>query len=177
MGGPRLENRDHRIRPDMEGGGLMDVGCYAVNAARFIYGTDPVEVTAMQRVSDAFEVDMSFAGVLRFPGGRLAVIDGGFESTGAQFYEVAGTTGSVRVEKAYLPGPGAATIRVSRGSVDEYHQSAAFDQYAGEADHFVHAVRAGHLDLPAENGLAQTAVIEALYESASTGRAVAVAKV
>ena len=62
MGGPRLENRDHRIRPDMEGGGLMDVGCYAVNAARFIYGTEPVEVTAMQRVSDAFEVDMSFAG-------------------------------------------------------------------------------------------------------------------
>jgi predicted dehydrogenase len=61
--------------------------------------------------------------------------------------------------------------------VDEYHQSAAFDQYAGEADHFVHAVRAGHLSLPAENGLAQTAVIEALYESASTGRAVAVAKV
>jgi xylose dehydrogenase (NAD/NADP) len=177
MGGPRLENRDHRIRPDMEGGGLMDVGCYAVNAARFIYGAEPVEVTAMQRVSDAFEVDMSFAGVLRFPSGRLAVIDGGFESTGAQFYEVAGTTGSVRVEKAYLPGLGAATIRVSRGSVDEYHQSAAFDQYAGEADHFVHAVRAGHLDLPAENGLAQTAVIEALYESASTGRAVAVAKV
>jgi predicted dehydrogenase len=131
----------------------------------------------MQRISTDYEVDMSFAGVLRFPGGRLAVIDGGFESTGSQFYEIAGTKASVRVEKAYLPGPGPATVRVSRGNVDEYHQSAAFDQYGGEADHFAHAVRSGHLDRPAEDGLAQTAVIEALYESAATGRAVTVATV
>ncbi len=177
MSGPRLENRDHRIRPDMQGGGLMDVGCYAVNAARMAYGEEPVEVAAMQRVSDEFEVDMSFAGILRFPGGRLAVIDGGFESTGSQFYEIAGTMASVRVEKAYLPGLEPATVRVSRGGVDEFHQSAAFDQYGGEADHFARAIREGHLDAPAEDGLAQTAVIEALYESASTGRAVRVATV
>jgi predicted dehydrogenase len=177
MSGPRLENRDHRIRPDMEGGGLMDVGCYAVNAARMVYGLEPVEVVAMQRTSDAFEVDVSFAGILRFPGGRIAVIDGGFESTGSQFYEVAGTKASVRVEKAYLPGLGQASVRVSRASNDEYIHSSAFDQYAGEADHFAQAVRVGHLEGPAEDGLAQTAVIEALYESAASGRAVRVAKV
>jgi predicted dehydrogenase len=177
MSGPRLENRDHRIRPDMEGGGLMDVGCYAVNAARLAYGVEPEEVVAMQRVSSSFEVDMSFAGVLRFPGGRLALIDGGFESTGSQFYEIAGTSASIRVEKAYLPGVGQATVRVSRAGSDEYIYSSAFDQYAGEADHFAHAVRVQHLAGPAEDGLAQTAVIEALYESAVTGRAVRVAAV
>ena len=95
----RLENRDHRIRPDMEGGGLMDVGCYAVNAARLAFGVEPEEVVAFQRMSDKFEVDMSFAGVLRFPGGRLAIIDGGFESMGSQFYEIAGTSASVRGSK------------------------------------------------------------------------------
>lgn len=177
MSGPRLENRDHRIRPDMEGGGLMDVGCYAVNAARLAFGVEPEEVVAFQRMSDKFEVDMSFAGILRFPGGRLAIIDGGFESMGSQFYEIAGTSASVRVEKAYLPGPGQATVRVSRASGDEYIYSSGFDQYAGEADHFAHAVRAQHLASPAEDGLAQTAVIEALYESAATGRSVRVAKV
>ena len=177
MSGPRLENRDHRIRPDMEGGGLMDVGCYAVNAARYAYGVEPEEVVAMQRVSHDFEVDMSFAAVLRFPGGRLAVIDGGFESMGSQFYEIAGTSASIRVEKAYLPGAGQATVRVSRASGDEYIYSSAFDQYAGEADHFAHAVRVGHLGRPAEDGLAQTAVIEALYESAKSGRPVQVATV
>jgi len=51
---------------------------------------------------------------------------------------------------------------------------AGTNQYASEIDHFVRSVRAGRLLAPAEDGVANTRVIEALYRSAQEGRAVPV---
>jgi predicted dehydrogenase len=150
----------------------MDVGCYAVNAARYVFGAEPVEVSAQQRVDPILGVDTAFAGLLRFPGDRLALIDGSFDVAGTQRYEVAGPKGLIQLERAFLPGDGPAPIHIQAGSERRSEQSAAADQYALEADHFVRSVRAGRLLPPAEDGVAQAAVIEALYESASTGRAV-----
>ena len=168
----RRAEGDHRLEPEQEGGGLMDVGCYAVNAARFIFGAEPVEVSAQQRMDPQFGVDTAFAGVLRFPGDRLAVIDGSFDVSGTQRYEVAGPKGVLQVEKAYLPGPGATQIVVAASGKRDNVEVEGADQYALEADLFARSVREGRLLEPAEDGVAQAAVIEALYESASTGRAV-----
>ena len=88
----------------------MDVGCYAVNAARYVFGAEPLEVAALQRRDPAFGVDTAFAATMRFPGDRLALIDGSFDAVGPQRYEVGGPGGLIRVERAFLPGDGAATI-------------------------------------------------------------------
>ncbi|HET7769595.1 MAG TPA: Gfo/Idh/MocA family oxidoreductase [Chloroflexota bacterium] len=168
----RRAEGDHRLEPEQEGGGLMDVGCYAVNAARFLFAAEPVEVSAQQRVDPQFGVDTAFAGVLRFPGDRLAVIDGSFDVSGTQRYEVAGPKGVLQVEKAYLPGPGATQIVVAAGGKRDVIEVDGADQYAHQADLFARSVRAGKLEAPAEDGVLQAAVIEALYESAETGRAV-----
>jgi predicted dehydrogenase len=172
MGTDRRQARDVRVQPELEGGSLMDVGCYAVNAARYLFGAEPVEVAAQQRVDPALGVDTLFAGTLRFPGDRLAQIDGGFDAAGTQRYELAGAKGLIQVQRAYLPGDAPGQIHVVTGGERRVLESAAADQYALEADHMARSIRAGRLLEPAEDGTKQAAVIEALYESAATGRAV-----
>ena len=70
------------VQPALDGGAFMDVGCYALNAARFLFDAEPIEVTAIQRLDPAFGVDTLLAAVLRFPGDRLALIDGSFDANG-----------------------------------------------------------------------------------------------
>jgi xylose dehydrogenase (NAD/NADP) len=170
MAEERRAARDVRLQPALDGGALMDVGCYAVNAARYIFGAEPLAASAQQRLAPRFGVDTAFAAVLRFPGERLALIDGSFDAAGTQRYEVAGPGGTILVERAFLPGNSPAAIHVNAGGERRTEMVTSPDQYALEADHFARSVRAGRLLPPAEDGLAQAAVIEALYESAAMGR-------
>src|SRR6266508_2867199 len=70
---------DVRLRPDLDGGSLMDVGCYCVSGARMAVGFEPETVYGEQVVGPS-GVDVRFAGLLRFPDGPTASIVSGFES-------------------------------------------------------------------------------------------------
>ena len=166
---------DVRVQADLDGGAFMDVGCYPLNAARFLFDAEPVEVTAIQRKDPDLGVDTSFAAVARFPGDRLALLDGSFDASGPTRYEMTGFSGSIIVEKAYQPERLPAEITIVRGSDRQTEQIAGADQYGLEADHFARSVRAGRLLAPAEDGLAQARALEALYRSAETGQAVRLA--
>jgi xylose dehydrogenase (NAD/NADP) len=162
-----------RVNRELEGGALMDVGCYAVNVARFHFQAEPVEVMAFQQVPAQFGVDTTFAAILRFPGERLAVIDASFEVGSGGAYEVSGPAGSIRVERAFTPGDSDVTLQINAAG-RRAETIPGVNQYAREIDHFVRSVRAGRLLEPAEDGVANTRVIEALYRSAAEGRAVPV---
>ena len=60
-------SRDVRVRPDLDGGAFMDVGCYTLNAARFLFDAEPIEVTALQRLDPALGVDTTFAALAALP--------------------------------------------------------------------------------------------------------------
>jgi xylose dehydrogenase (NAD/NADP) len=64
---------DVRLAAEYDGGALMDVGCYCVNAARLLAG-EPHRVMGEQVANDA-DVDLRFVGQLRFPGDVLASFD------------------------------------------------------------------------------------------------------
>jgi predicted dehydrogenase len=161
-----------RLESTLEGGSLMDVGCYPLNAARWVFGSEPIEVSAQQIVDEQFGVDTVFAAVLRFPGNRVAVIDSSFAQSGQAMYEVVGTTGRIVVEFAYRPDARPGRIHVMRDDDQRVDEVPPTDQFVAEAEHFARSVRAGRLLPPAEDGTAQARVIEALYASAATGRAV-----
>jgi predicted dehydrogenase len=165
-------SRDVRVRPDLDGGAFMDVGCYALNAARFLFDAEPIEVIALQRFDPSLGVDTSFAAVARFPGDRLATIDGSFDVNGPQRYEIAGDRGTIVVDPCFQPGLDATTFTIVRGGERRLVDVPGVDHYACEADHFVQSVRARRLLPPAEDGRAQARAIEALYRSAETGQAV-----
>src|SRR5207247_1754659 len=72
--GFKLEREgDVRLSRELQGGALMDVGCYCVSAARLVAG-EPVHVRAEQ-VIGGDGVDVRLAATMRFPDDVLAVID------------------------------------------------------------------------------------------------------
>jgi predicted dehydrogenase len=164
-----------RVSRDLEGGSLMDVGCYAVDISRYLFEAEPVEVTALQRVAPEFGVDTTFAGVLRFPGDRLALIDSSFDVGSGGRYDVAGPRGAITVERAFTPGDTPVPLRIATGGHARVEELPGVNQYALEVDHFARCVRAGHLLPPAEDGVANARVIDALYRSVAEGRAVGLA--
>jgi predicted dehydrogenase len=159
-----------RLSSDLEGGVLMDIGCYAVNTARWVFGEEPVEVVAHQLIDPDHTVDVAFAAVLRFAGDRLALIDSDFGTTPVNRYEIAGSEGRIVVERAYRPDTQSAPIVLAHQDSRTIEDIPSTNQYGHQADHFARSVREGRLLPPAEDGVAQARVVEALYASASESR-------
>jgi D-xylose 1-dehydrogenase (NADP+, D-xylono-1,5-lactone-forming) len=86
---------DVRLSAALDGGGLMDVGCYCVNAARMLAG-EPERVHA-ERTVGGDGVDITFAGVMRFADGVLAHFDAGVVLTDRSQLEVVGDRGALLV--------------------------------------------------------------------------------
>jgi D-xylose 1-dehydrogenase (NADP+, D-xylono-1,5-lactone-forming) len=158
-----------RLRADLEGGSLMDVGCYPVNVARWVFETEPIEAVGQQIMDPRYGVETTFAGVLTFPGDRLALLNSSFALAGQADYEIVGTEGRLLVERAFRPDTLPGRIHVLRGQQQRVEEVPPADQFALEADHFARSVRASQLLKPAENGAAQARAMEALYASAETG--------
>jgi predicted dehydrogenase len=87
---------DVRLSTDLEGGALLDLGCYCVSASRLLAG-EPESVAAV-RVAGGHGVDVSFAGAMRFPGEVIASFDASFRAADGSWLEVAGDAGTLRVE-------------------------------------------------------------------------------
>jgi len=153
-----------RLRPDLGGGALMDVGCYCVNISRTVVGLEPVEVQAFAQ-SGSSGVDEQMAGTLRFPNGVLAQFDCALTMERREEYEVAGTDAYLRVPAAFLPGIGDTVIYEHRGRGDVIeHRVAGVDEYRLMVEHFADCVLN---DRPLRYTAAEAAqnmrVIESLY--------------
>ncbi len=157
---------DIRVRADLDGGSLMDVGCYTVSAARLLAGEEPAEVLGASEV-DAAGVDRRFAGILRFPGGVIAQIASGL-TTDHRGIDAIGMEGSFRLPDPWHGRPSA--IVRGDGQTVELDRS---DPYALEIDDLSGAIRDGRAPLLGRaDALGQSRTIAALYEAAATGRAV-----
>jgi predicted dehydrogenase len=89
-----------RLRRELGGGALLDVGCYTVNVARWILG-EPVGVAASLRRDGEDEVDMTASALLRFAGGRTASVWASFEGPEEQELTVVTKSGRERLERPF----------------------------------------------------------------------------
>jgi predicted dehydrogenase len=157
---------DVRLSAGMEGGSLMDVGCYCVSAARLLAG-EPELVSAVQVVGGD-GVDISFAGWLRFPGDVLAQFDSGLVCDDRFDLEVVGEDASL-----YVPDPWHCLkprIELRRGHVTEVIAIPAANPYGLEADNVAAAIRGAERPLLGrDDAIGQARAIEALYGSADSG--------
>lgn len=166
-----IDPTDWRLDPARGGGALWDVGCYGVSTARLFAGSEPTSIHARAHLSDR-GVDLSLAATLEFPGGVLAQIDCSFEQPFRCTYELVGTKGVIEVPDAYLPPAHPTAIqRIERGDPldGESPFTLTFDgrnQYAAMVDAFASSVAATKLVDPAEDGLAQMKVLDALLKLA-----------
>ncbi|MDH5019847.1 Gfo/Idh/MocA family protein [Halobacterium rubrum] len=166
---PRDRSDDVRLDPALAGGSLMDVGCYAVNAARQFLG-EPVAADASVHDARDCGVDTSVAGTLEFADGGTATVEASFESRNYQSYRVEGTDGWLEVEDAFNPTHGdGVVLRWGTDGKTVEEQFDPVDQYRLEVEHFADCVESG--DQPRTDGeeaVANMRAIDALYEAART---------
>jgi len=156
---------DARFDPELDGGSLMDVGCYCVNAIRLL-GGEPERVHAEQVVGPS-GVDVCFTAALRLPGETLAHFDCGFVLPFRDELEVVGEEGSLFVDDPWhihMPG-----IELRRDDETETIPIAPADSYALELENVSDAILGrGELLLGRADAVGQAAAIEALYHAAET---------
>ena len=156
---------DIRLQADLDGGGLMDVGCYCVSGCRTLAGAEPERAYA-ELVSGGHGVDVSLAATLRFPGDVLAHLDCGLSYPGGSLLAAAGTEGSFALADPWHGNDAVIELRRADGSVERIDAGPA-NSYALELADFEAAVRGERRPLLGrDDALGQARTIAALYTSA-----------
>lgn len=100
FGFPLRDAGNVRLQRSLGGGALLDVGCYGVNAARWILG-EPESVFASANVDGLSPVDMSVGALLQFEGGGTASVWGSFESSEEQLLRAVTRHGTFTLEQPF----------------------------------------------------------------------------
>jgi predicted dehydrogenase len=157
---------DVRLQAGLDGGGLMDVGCYCVNAMRLLAG-EPASVSG-RRIDGGDGVDVRFTGTLAFADGMLGSFDCGLDMVARSELELVGDAGTLMVADPWHSRDVGIELR-RPGAVEKIAVPAA-DPYACELEDFAAAV---HGERPHPFGRAdavgQARTIAALYRAAGSG--------
>jgi predicted dehydrogenase len=158
-----------RLRTDVEGGALMDVGCYNVSGSRLL-GGEPERVWG-EAWHGPSGTDWIFAGILRFPESVIATFDCGTALPERDELEAIGSEGSLFLDDPWhcnVP-----IIELRREDEVELIELDPVDSYRLELENLSDAIRGeAELLLGREDALGQARALEALHRSATTGAAV-----
>lgn len=175
--GMQVQNENIRLESRKGGGPLYDLGVYCINAARYLFQAEPIEVSAFCAASADVrfrEVEEMASGLIRFPGNRLATFTCSFGSADVAWFEVVGTHGSVRLDQAY-EYQSRMTLEVNSGGRRRRRSFPKTDQFAAELEYFSQCVLEGRDPEPSGvEGWMDVEIIDALHRSAASGRSVPV---
>jgi predicted dehydrogenase len=159
-----------RLSRDLDGGALMDVGCYCVSATRLLAG-EPLQVTGQQALGGD-GVDIGFAATMLCPDDVLTHFDAGMSFAPRDELEVVGDLGSLFLDDPWhCVDP--VIERRREGDVERIEIERA-NPYRLEAENVSAAIRGREpLLLGREDAVGQARAIEALYAAAAGGRTVA----
>ena len=169
-----------RLKPDLGGGTLLDMGCYMIGVARMLYRAEPVAVRSWWKIDSRFGVDVAAAGVLEFGEGRIALVSCSFEGFGNGFYSVVGRKGVIEAPRGIIPGLGTRlgeTLVIAMDADGRRAEEAipSADHYQLIVEAFADAVLDGTpVPLPASDSLANMRVLDAFARSAREGREIGI---
>jgi D-xylose 1-dehydrogenase (NADP+, D-xylono-1,5-lactone-forming) len=170
FGFPLRDHGDVRLLVDLEGGSLMDVGCYCVSGSRLLAG-EPIRVSAEQVLGES-GVDLAFYGTLRFRDDVVAQFESSFVAPSRQHLEVVGEEGSLVLAAPWRQDWGGDVVLERDGRRVRVDVPSA-NAYRLELENVAAAAR-GESEplLRRDDALGQARTIEALYRAAEEGRAV-----
>jgi len=167
-----------RTQPRRGAGPLYDIGIYCLNAARYLFRTEPIEVFAMKlsgRDPRFAAVDEAFAVTLRFPLDRVAQFTCSFGAHDRAHYQVIGTDGFLTLDNAYEYAAEEMTLQVVGKHGSKTRAFLKRDQIAAEIEYFARCIRDDRDPEPSGwEGLADVRILQAIQSSARFGRAVAI---
>lgn len=163
-------NGNVRFRREWGGGGLYDIGCYPITAARLLLGQELEAVTVRALFSsDHGNVDMMASGLLEFPNGLGVTFDCGMWAAFRNTLEVLGTDGIIEVPSAFAAGPDSGanffvTVHGERREIEVPH----VNHFALECDDFACAVLFGEPQkFTMEDAVCNMRILEACLRSAN----------
>jgi predicted dehydrogenase len=154
-----------RLRTDVEGGALMDVGCYNVSGSRLL-GGEPERVWGEAWYGPS-GTDWIFTGTLRFPGDVIGTFDCGTALPNRDELEAIGSEGSLFLDDPWHCNE--PTIELRREGDVQRIELDPVDSYQLELENVSDAIRGeAELLLGRDDALAQARTLEALHRSATT---------
>lgn len=165
-------NRDPsnvRNRPEIGGGGLLDIGCYCVSAARLAFGREPVRALGLIDADPDFKVDRHASGVLDFAPG-MATFYCSMQSNPSQGVRIIGEKASVFVENPFYRRSVSSRLLLRRDNDDEVITVGHYDHYLEMVSAFSRAALEGRpAPTPLSDALANMKALDALFASAKSG--------
>ena len=167
-----LDPENVRNRPP-GGGGLYDIGCYAIVTARYVFGAEPTRVVATLDRDPTFGTDRLASAILEFPGGRHLTFSAATQLAPNQRVTIVGEAGRIEVVVPFNALPDhpmrividdGADLLGGGARVEEFP---VCDQYGLQGDAFARAALGeAPLDFPIEDAVNTMRVIDALFRSA-----------
>jgi len=158
-----------RLRTDVEGGALMDVGCYNVSGSRLL-GGEPERVWGEAWYGPS-GTDWVFTGTLRFPENVIATFDCGTAMIERDELEIVGSEASLFLDDPWHCDVPGIELRWNDGS--EQIEVDWADSYQLECENVSDVIRGrGELLLGRTDAVAQSRALEALHRSATTSQPV-----
>ena len=171
----QVRDGNTRVQARRGAGPLYDIGIYCVNAARYLFRSEPAEVLGMKlsgRDHRFTSVDEAFAVTMRFPHERVAQFTCSYGAHDRAHYELIGTEGMLTLDNAY-DYEAEMTMRVSGKHGDKTRTFEKRDQIAAEIEYFARCIRDNVDPEPSGwEGLADVRILQAIHQSTRFGRAV-----
>lgn len=159
-----------RLDADLGGGSFMDVGCYAVDLARAVWGEPTVMSADAVRYDADPRVDLQTDAVLELPGGAPLGIRSSFigDDQGSMSLRVEGSEASLLATSVIVPQWGAVlTVTAGDDVLLEEKAVEGENSYARQLEHVVAALRSGEAsELDASLGVGTMAVVDEVYRAA-----------
>jgi predicted dehydrogenase len=152
------------------GGGLMDLGCYAVQVARYFFGAEPKRVVSLIERDPEMKIDSLASALLDFPSGQ-SVFTCSMQMYPYQRVQIIGARGRIEIEIPFNAPLDRPTRIFIDGAAGLRTEEFAANQYTIQGDLFSKAVRGeGEVPTPLEDSIRNMAVIEAIFKSEREGR-------
>jgi predicted dehydrogenase len=165
-----------RSKVEWGGGALMDIGCYLIHAARFAFAAEPTQMIARINRDPKMQIDRLTSAILDFPNGQ-AVFTCSTQLVPYQRIQFLGTCGRIEIEIPFNAPPDSPTRLFIDDSGDlsgcdiTTETFPVCDQYTLQGDAFSKAILENtEVPVPIEDAIRNMAVIEAIFNSASSGK-------
>jgi predicted dehydrogenase len=166
-----------RNQADIGGGGLYDIGCYAIVSGRFLFEADPTRVVSMIERDPVFRTDRLASALADFGPGRHLAFTVSTQLVPYQRVQALGTKGRIEIQIPFnAPQGGAMTIFVDTGaSLGDASarriELAEADQYQLQGEAFSRAVRGLEpLAYGVDDAVMNMRILDALYRSGETAQ-------
>ena len=160
----QLDPNNIRNQKSMGGGSLMDVGCYGVSVARWLFEEEPLKVSGMSEYDPDMKTDRLTSGILQFSKGSAAFTCG-TQMKRFQVVHVFGSKGKIEIKHPFNCLDQEAILIVQQGSDIDYFSFEPANPYTLQADHFSKSIRTLEpLLIPVSDSLNNMRIIEQLRD-------------